>query len=126
MWALQRTDLKRKQKEILVNEFDLAMGCHHPRWLSGVPKSQMMRIRRNCDDEADYDSQTAIIIERFQEKGLRLKELAKIKEAVLKLNRDKMLDNKKKRSITMDWPFSRQYKQVEKNSTETLANTSER
>lgn len=59
----------------------------------------MMSIRRSCDDEADHDSQTAIIIDRVQEKGYtgRPKELAKTKEAVLKLNRDKMLENKDKK-----------------------------
>lgn len=57
-----------------------------------------MRIRRNCDNIAECNSQAQIIINRFQEKGYRPKELVRTQQEVLQLNIDVMLQDKEKRT----------------------------
>lgn len=55
---------------------------HHPRWLEAIPKSQLIRIKRNCDLEADFELQ-ANTIDRF-------------KQQIKSMNREQLLKPKQK------------------------------
>lgn len=43
--------------------------CHHAQWLQSVPRSQFLRLRRNCSKISDYYAQCRILKERFVAKG---------------------------------------------------------
>lgn len=43
--------------------------CHHPSWLSAVPKGQFLRLRRNCTDLVEFHREAEILRSRFLAKG---------------------------------------------------------
>lgn len=86
-------------KEVDQNGYIPLGSCHHPRWLSGIPKSQMLRVRKNCNKIEDYDIQSQTILDRFQEKGYDTRDLKIIKENIRNTDREslfKMKSHKKK------------------------------
>lgn len=95
--------------------------CHHPRWTGNIPKSQLIRIRRNCSKPEHFERQSRILIERFLEKGYDKRSLEKTKEEVMRMNRDEMLKDKKRNENKKDendaaflTNFNRHYREVEK------------
>ncbi|KAM9324544.1 uncharacterized protein PAF06_000603 [Gastrophryne carolinensis] len=50
--------------------------CHHPRWLETIPKSQFIRLRRNCTSIEDFDAQSSLLSQRFSEKGYDMDRVA--------------------------------------------------
>lgn len=42
-------------KEVDIKGYIPLGSCHHPRQLSAIPKSQFMRVKRNCIKKDDYD-----------------------------------------------------------------------
>lgn len=91
--------------------------CHYPRWLNANPKSQLMRVRRNCIKKEDYNMQADILLSIFQEKGYNSKELLKRKTLVGEMRREVLF--KKKEANKNDYDvaflisFTRQHKQME-------------
>lgn len=92
--------------------------CHHLKWLTAIPKGQYMRIRRNCNSIEDYNTQSAILTNRFSEKGYSSRALNKCQKQVLSMNRETLLSKSKKVSFRADLDFitgfHRQYREVEK------------
>lgn len=43
--------------------------CHYGPWLESVPRSQLLRIRRNCSTSGDFVKQAHFLKERFVAKG---------------------------------------------------------
>lgn len=39
--------------------------CHHPKWLGGIPKGQLMRVRRNYDSLGEYMTQSDVVVANF-------------------------------------------------------------
>lgn len=105
-------------KEVDRNGYIPLGSCHHPRWLSSIPKSQMLRIRRNCDSVHDYWEQSNILVERFKEKGYRPYDLQMIQNSVGHMDRNDLLkENKKETNKNFGLAFmsgyTRQHKQLE-------------
>lgn len=63
-------------------------------WLNGIPKGQIMHIRRNCNSMQDFNKQTELLMDRFEEKGYKRKTLNKVKEQVKNMNREELLETK--------------------------------
>lgn len=87
--------------------------CHHPRWLGGVPKGQLIWIRRNCDHQSE------IGVNKFKEKGYRDQDLRSIQLQTMEMDRSLLLEEKPKNKSELDFiafltNFSRDYKSLEK------------
>lgn len=50
--------------------------CHHAFWLRSVPKSQYMRLKRNCTEQEEFLVQAETLTQRFLEKGYLMKSLS--------------------------------------------------
>lgn len=57
-------------KETDRNGFISTNSCHHGAWLRSVPRSQFLRLRRNCTNQDDFLQEASILKKRFLEKGL--------------------------------------------------------
>lgn len=68
--------------------------CHHRPWLSSIPKSQFMRLRRNCSDPHVFRAQAKILTDRFLEKGYSIESLLSVLNEVENMNRDSLLQDK--------------------------------
>lgn len=105
-------------KEVDRNGYITLNSCHHPRWLGVIPKSQMLRIRRNCSKEDDYNFQANIILERFHAKGYKLEDLKRTKKIVGEMDRKDLFKPKVKKEndygIAFMTGFNRQYRDFEK------------
>ncbi|XP_077327832.1 uncharacterized protein LOC143962429 [Lithobates pipiens] len=51
------------------NGFISVDSCHHKSRLSSVPRSQFLRLRRNCTDLDTFKAQAEILKQRFLDKG---------------------------------------------------------
>lgn len=71
---------------------------HHTRWINNIPKSQFMRIRKNCTQMADFESQAVLLKSRFLDKGYQESILDKTISEVKKLDRDVLLKGRKEKS----------------------------
>lgn len=49
--------------------------CHHAQWLRSVPRSQFLRLRRNCSNISDYYAQSRVLKDRFVAKGYNARDL---------------------------------------------------
>ncbi|XP_073481353.1 uncharacterized protein [Aquarana catesbeiana] len=92
--------------------------CHHPQWKAAIPKSQFIRIRRNCDRMEDYLQQTDILIDRFTDKGYKRNVLENIRLKVANMDRELILSSKVRKhkqdnSIPFITGFNTQYKKLE-------------
>lgn len=79
------------------------------RWLGGIPKSQMIRVRRNCDKVEDYDNQAEVISKSFLEKGYDWRDLRKTKERIRNMDRESLFKKKEKKKIDYDVSFLTDY-----------------
>lgn len=61
--------VQRIKKKMDRNGYIPLSRCHHPKWLSGIPRSQFVRIRWNCSDKDEFLKQSEIIRQRSIEKG---------------------------------------------------------
>ena len=92
--------------------------CHHPSWLGSVPRSQMLRLRRNCSNLNDFKVQAQTLKERFVEKGYcklaieeEIKKISTVDRSTLTVERVKIAqDNKFRHSFFTT--FSTQYRQI--------------
>lgn len=105
-------------KEVDRNGYIPLGSFHHPRWLSAIPKSQFVRVRRNCASIEDFDKQAKVLFDRFVEKGYTPWELNKTLSAVRSINRDDLFKKKvvteRDFAIAFMTGYTRQYRQVEK------------
>lgn len=51
------------------NRYILVDSCHYSPWLKSVPRSHLLRIRRNCTDLPDFFVQADTLKSKFVEKG---------------------------------------------------------
>ena len=65
--------------------------CHHSQWLKSVPKSQYLRLRRNCSDPLEFSEQAKVLTGRFLEKGYNLESLYETLETVRRIPREDLL-----------------------------------
>lgn len=80
--------------------------CHHPKWLSGIPRSQFLRNRRNCSDKDEFLKQSEIIRQRFIEKGNPQETLDVTIRQVALMEREGMLVRKDKSGERGDFEWS--------------------
>uniref|UniRef100_A0A8C5M9U5 Reverse transcriptase domain-containing protein n=1 Tax=Leptobrachium leishanense TaxID=445787 RepID=A0A8C5M9U5_9ANUR len=83
-------------KQVDSNSFIGKDSCHLNSWLEGVPKSQYIRMRRNCSKSTDYTIQASKLTSDFIEKGYDQQKLEKTKEEVAKVDRQDYLKYKEK------------------------------
>lgn len=68
--------------------------CYHEAWLRSVPKSQLIRLRRNCSDHGEFLVQADVLIRRFLEKGYPEASLRSALDGVVLLDRSVLLRNR--------------------------------
>lgn len=105
-------------KNVDRNGYVSTRSCYHSRWIGAIPKGQVIRVKRNCHDKKDYLSQSDKLIERFNEKGFKRKDLTKTWDEIGKRERNEFLTQKQKKEQQVDMAFitgyHTQYKSVEK------------
>lgn len=81
---------------------------HHKNWLNNIPKGQFLRMRRNCTDHAQFEEQSRVLKQRFQEKGYASEQLDAAVEEVSKMERNKLIrpENPKNEDQAKDFPIS--------------------
>ena len=83
-------------KDIDRNAFIPTDSCHHDPWIKGVPKSQYLRLRRNCSDPQEFSTQAKVLTGRFLEKGYGQESLDESLKHVLAMDRSDLLREKEK------------------------------
>lgn len=101
------------------NSYIPTASCHHPNWLKGIPKGQLLRIRRNCDSMSDYMSQSNLLVDRFKKKGYQDKDLRATQSLISRMDRDQLLKDNIKEKCELNYvpfltSFNRDYKIVER------------
>lgn len=91
--------------------------CHHKSWLRSVPKSQFLRLCRNCTDIDTFKAQATVLRERFIEKRYNHIEVDQDLTNVLGTDRSLLLEDKPQReNDDFKWSFLTsfftQYKQL--------------
>ena len=76
------------------NSFIPRDSCHHKAWLDSVPKSQYLRLRRNCSKMEDFDEQAKMLTARFLNKGYQETDLFKQTREAKIIDRNVLLQNK--------------------------------
>uniref|UniRef100_A0A8C5MHD2 Reverse transcriptase domain-containing protein n=1 Tax=Leptobrachium leishanense TaxID=445787 RepID=A0A8C5MHD2_9ANUR len=94
-------------KKVDVNSFIETTSCHLPQWLDGIPKSQFLRVRRNCTDLDAYDIQSDKLRTDFLEKGYDQDKLEYTRNEVRSIERANLLKVKPKieTQFAADVPF---------------------
>uniref|UniRef100_A0A8C5LNH5 Reverse transcriptase domain-containing protein n=1 Tax=Leptobrachium leishanense TaxID=445787 RepID=A0A8C5LNH5_9ANUR len=94
-------------KKVDVNSFIETTSCHLPQWLDGIPKSQFLRVRRNCTDLETYERQSNKLKKDFLEKGYDVDTLEETKNKVGNMERTDLLKKKTKTGslYSTDVPF---------------------
>lgn len=95
--------------------------CHHSQWLKSVPRSQFLRLRRNCTLTEDFLIQSVMLKNRFLEKGYKSIDLDTETNRISKLDRVSLLKARPKTAMDnkFGWSFfttysvqSRQIKEI--------------
>ncbi|XP_040183666.1 uncharacterized protein LOC120916795 [Rana temporaria] len=81
-------------KTVDTNSYLSVESCHHKPWLYNIPKGQLVRLKRNCTKEEDFNEQAQFIGKRFEDKGYDISWLKEQVINVQKLDRKHMLENK--------------------------------
>lgn len=80
--------------------------CHHNSWIKSVPRSQFLRLRRNCTDCDTFMVQARMLKDRFVEKGYSSSDLDKEIENACKVDREALLqDRPKEPNDAFKWSF---------------------
>lgn len=95
--------------------------CHHPSWLKAVPKSQFIRLRRNCTFKHDFLMQASDLKTKFVEKGYSGADLDKTINEVACLDRanmikgtDRITKNNNIHEFSLVTTYSRQHYDIKK------------
>lgn len=93
------------------NSFIPRDSCHHSSWLNAVPRSQFLRLRRNCTDVDTFISQAEVLKQRFLDKGYNQADLDTELQRVTNIDRNTLLVTKQKRDpdTTYKWALSTTY-----------------
>lgn len=93
------------------NSFIPRDSCHHKAWLDSVPKSQYIRLKRNCSTNTDFLAQSKVLTDRFIEKGYEAQFLTEKLNQVVSLDRDALLADKTRaqRDCQLVCPLIRRY-----------------
>lgn len=91
---------------------------HHPKWIRGILKGQLKRIKRNCDQQEDYDIQSDMLLKLFAQKEYKCPYLQRLQEEIGLMDRGELLTPKPRKKadfvIVFCTEYNRQYKQIEK------------
>lgn len=88
-------------------------------WLRNIPKGQLTRIRRNCTNIEDFNTQALVIRKKFVEKGYSEENLDRIIGNVASTSREELLKDVTHPPVNnnQEWSFISgfhlQYKEVE-------------
>lgn len=89
---------------------------HHPKWLAGIPKGQLMCIERSYDLKEDYEEQSKILIDS-QKKDMNNNIYKKSNKPWIIWSREELLSHKHKKNEEFDSVDStEQYKKKLKNN----------
>lgn len=86
--------------------------CHFNPWLRSVPKSQYMRLRRNCSDPGEFLVQAEVLTTKFLDKVYQQDFLVDTLVTVKTMNRADLLVEREPRvdgGFNMDVPFVTSY-----------------
>uniref|UniRef100_A0A8C5MP74 Reverse transcriptase domain-containing protein n=1 Tax=Leptobrachium leishanense TaxID=445787 RepID=A0A8C5MP74_9ANUR len=106
-------------KPVDCNNFIDKTSCHLDKWLEGVPKSQILRLRRNCTDINIFDEQTERLQEAFKEKGYDPDTLEETRKEIRKRDRTDLLKYKtrsdtQKPQLPIIYTYNQQNKAIRK------------
>lgn len=73
--------------------------CHHASWLRSVPKSQYMRLKRNCTEPEEFLVQAETLTQRFLDKGYPKKSLSDTLNQVMLLDRADLLKERSSKQV---------------------------
>lgn len=73
------------------NSFIPNYSCHHASWLRSVPKSQYLRLKRNCTQQSAFLAQAQVLTQRFVDKGYALESLTNTLDQVKCVDRTNLL-----------------------------------
>lgn len=100
------------------NSYIPADSCHHPSWIHSVPRSQFLRLRRNCSDINTFKVQAEALKMRLLDKGYSHSEIDSEISRTLEVDRASLLTTKPKPDTdnkfrwAMLTTFSTQYRQI--------------
>lgn len=92
--------------------------CHHRSWLQSVPRSQLLRLHRNCTDKETFKVQANVLKTRFLDKGYNPNEVDCELQCALEINRESLLEVRSKQDSennlkrAMMTSFSTQHRQI--------------
>lgn len=86
--------------------------CHHTAWLKSIPRSQLMRIRRNCSHLSDYFQQAEMLKSRFCEKGYNTSQINEEIRQVALIEKTSLLTTQPKGPTESKHKWSIQYIQI--------------
>lgn len=100
------------------NGFIPVDSCHHVSWLNSVPRSQFLRLRRNCTEKETFFEQAKILKSRFEDKGYNTDDLNLEIQKAVSIDRKSLLEVKPKKESDgrFRWAlltsFSTQHRQI--------------
>ncbi|CAH2300460.1 Hypothetical predicted protein, partial [Pelobates cultripes] len=97
----------------------IGSSCHYKPWLDSVPKSQFLRLRRNCTQLENFEEQANTLKNKFMEKDYPEKALLENINEVKNKNRDELLKYKLKSkndsiSLPIIFNFNNKSKEIQK------------
>lgn len=94
-------------KEVSRNSYLPITSCHHKPWLFNIPKGQLVRIRRNCTKDADFNTQANLIGQRFVTKGYEEAQIRRHIQSIQTMDRKQMIHAPKKAQPYSEVPSPR-------------------
>lgn len=100
------------------NGFIPTDSCHHRSWLNSIPRSQFLRLRRNCTETDTFLTQAGTLKQKFLDKGYNTKNIEVELQRVTNIDRGSLLVVKPKKELdkkfkwAMLTSFSIQHKQI--------------
>ncbi|XP_073424135.1 LOW QUALITY PROTEIN: uncharacterized protein [Dendrobates tinctorius] len=82
---------KGYHKEVDSNSYIHINSCHLPVWLTNIPKSQYMRVKRNCTNTQDFHKETERLTDQIMEKGYDPQQLNQTKKEVENMSRTSLI-----------------------------------
>ncbi|XP_075462091.1 protein-arginine deiminase type-2 isoform X2 [Ascaphus truei] len=95
-------ETKTFYKKVDANTYLLASSNHNPRWINNIPKGQFLRTKRNCSQEAIFNTQANELKTKFFEREYNHNRVKKALEAAKNTNREELIQMNKKTIIKKD------------------------
>uniref|UniRef100_A0A8C5Q3U3 Reverse transcriptase domain-containing protein n=1 Tax=Leptobrachium leishanense TaxID=445787 RepID=A0A8C5Q3U3_9ANUR len=83
-------------KQVDTNCFIEKNSCHFEKWLEGVPKSQLLRIHRNCTKQEVFQEQSNYLMKNLEDKGYTRHSLEETREEINNKERKELIKYKPK------------------------------